>query len=110
MKKFQLLFILLAGAGFVSAVGAQSRGEADPTQARALPVERATPAEKKAARALRKQEGAQVARRHAIGDDQPMTTARAPRAPKDVRLQAREQRRANVAGAVRRHELPSGEK
>ena len=110
MKKFQLLFVLLAGAGFFSAVGAQSRGEADPAQSRALPVERATPAEKKAARALRKQEGAQVARRHPIGDDQPMTTARAPRATKDVRLSAREQRRANVAGAVRRGEIPSGEK
>ena len=110
MKKFHLLFVLLASAGFVSGLGAQVRGEVDPAQSRAAPVERATPAEKKAARAQRKQEGAQVARRHPTGDDQPMTTAKAPRAPKDVRLTAREQRRANVAGAVRRGEIPSGEK
>lgn len=109
MKMSYLLLALATSASFASTAGAQSRGEADPAQSRAAPTERVAPAQKQAARAARKQEGAQVARTHPIGEDQPSTVSKAPRAPKEVRQAAKDKRRADVLGA-KKGEITSGEK
>jgi hypothetical protein len=110
MKKQFILAILVAGTALGGQALAQSKGEADPAQSRAAPSAKATPEEKKSAAAARKQAGAVEAKTHPTGDDQPSTTAKAPRAPKDERQAAAAKRKAEVVDASKKGELKTGEK
>lgn len=101
-----LLSIALAQLSF--SAFAQVRGEVDPAQSKAVPSERATPAEKAAAKQARKTEGAAAAKAY-TGGETPSTTAKAKAATKEERQAARQQRKAAIAPAVKKGEIPSGE-
>jgi hypothetical protein len=100
--------LVLAQLLAVSAI-AQTKGEADPAQSKAVPSAKATPEEKAAAKAARKAEGKKVAK-EGIVSDRPSTTAKAKAATKEERLAARQKRKAEVAPEVKKGTLPSGEK
>lgn len=100
--------LVLAQLLAVSAI-AQTRGEADPAQSKAIPSAKATPEEKAAAKAARKAEGKTVAK-EAIVSDRPSTTAKAKAATKEERLAARQKRKAAAAAALKKGEITSGEK
>ena len=101
-----ILSIALAQLSF--SAFAQVRGEVDPAQSKAVPSERATPAEKAAAKQTRKTEGATAAKAY-TGGETPSTTAKAKAATKEERLAALKQRKAAIAPTVKKHETTSGE-
>ena len=105
--------ILAAGLALaqLSAVNAmaQSKGEADPAQSKAIPSKPATAAEKAAAKATRKSEGA-VAAKEFKGGEGPQTAGKAKVATKDQRAEAAKVRKAGVTAALKKGEISSGEK
>lgn len=109
MKKIVLsVSLVLAQMLAVSAI-AQSKGEADPAQSKAIPSKPATAEEKAAAKSTRKAEGAAQAKTGVKGD-RPSTTAKAKAATKEERAAARAKRKAEAAAALKKGEIPSGEK
>jgi len=86
------LIQVMAGAAF-----AQSSGEVDPTQGKAPPVARTTPAERSEARTDRRATGSNAARGPQMGEGQanPVTAPSQPRA--DRRSAAAKRRAANSA-------------
>jgi hypothetical protein len=103
------LSLALAQMLAVSAI-AQTRGEADPAQSKAIPSQPATKAEKAAAKSQRKAEGAQASKSHKTGDADPSSLGTARKTTKEERAAARQKRKAAVAPAVKKGEIPSGEK
>ena len=92
----------------VSAI-AQSRGEADPAQSKAIPSAPATAAEKAAAMQTRKAEGSAVSKAGVVSD-RPSTTAKAKAATKEERAAAKAKRKTETAAALKKGEIPSGDK
>jgi hypothetical protein len=89
---------------------AQSKGEADPAGAKAIPSAKATPEEKAAAKATRKAEGAKVSKANVPGDATPASDGVAKKTTKAERKAAAAKRKAATAAAVKKGEIPSGEK
>ena len=88
---------------------AQSRGEADPEQAKAIPCKPATAQEKAAAKAARKAEGTAAAQAF-TGGECPTSAGTAKVATKEQRVAAAKARKAAAASALKKGEIPSGEK
>jgi hypothetical protein len=88
---------------------AQSKGEADPAGAKAIPSAKATAQEKAAAKATRKAEGTEAAKKFTPGG-YTGTTAVANKATKAERKAAAAKRKAEAAAAVKKGEIKSGEK
>ncbi len=106
--------ILTLGMTLAAALGnsalAQSRGEADPDQARAAATKPATKAEKAAARKDRITEGNEVSKTATSADDMPNNLGRAKASTKSERAAAAAQRKAETRAAVKRGEISYGEK
>ena len=88
---------------------AQSKGEADPEQSKAIPCKPATAAEKAAAKAARKSEGTTAAKAF-TGGDCPESAGKAKVATKEQRAEAAKVRKASAAAALKKGEISSGEK
>jgi hypothetical protein len=106
--------VLILGAAITSLLTAtafaQSKGEADPAGAKALPAKAATAEEKAAAKAARRAEGTEAAKKAMPGDDRPASAGTAKVASKEERKAARAKRKAATAAAVKKGETSSGEK
>jgi hypothetical protein len=89
---------------------AQSKGEADPAGAKAMPSAKATPQEKAAAKATRKEEGAKVSKAASPADAMPSSMGEAKKTTKAERKAAAAKRKAAAAAAVKKGETTSGEK
>jgi hypothetical protein len=110
MKKLLLTAsVVLAQMLGVSAF-AQTKGEADPAQSRAVPSAPATAAEKATAKTTRKAEGTAAAKTDAPGGIGPEPGGMAKTASKEDRLAAAKTRKAGAAAAVKKGEIPAGEK
>jgi hypothetical protein len=88
---------------------AQSKGEADPAQSKAIPSKPATAEEKAAAKATRKAEG-KVAAKEFKGGEGPDTAGKAKVATKEQRAEAAKARKAAAQSALKKGEISSGEK
>lgn len=88
---------------------AQSKGEADPAQSKAIPSKPATAEEKAAAKATRKAEG-KVAAKEFTGGEKPDTAGKAKVATKEQRAEAAKARKAAAQSALKKGEISSGEK
>jgi hypothetical protein len=112
MKKLLLpLSLVLAQMLAVSAFAQTKGGEADPEQSKGQTMPKATPAEKATAKAGRKAEGAAVAGQGVkplAAQETGAGTAKA--ATKQERDAARAKRKATAAAALKKGEIPSGEK
>lgn len=89
---------------------AQSKGEADPSGARAIPSAKATAEEKAAAKATRKADGTAAAKAATAGDATPSSVGVAKKVSRAERKAAAAKRKAAAAEAVRKGEIKSGEK
>ena len=94
---------------FAASALAQSKGEADPAQSKAIAVQKATAEEKAAAKATRKAAGASVAKAKKTDDD-PSPAGVARKTTKEERQAAAAKRKADLKEAARKGEIPSGEK
>jgi hypothetical protein len=111
MKKTLLsLSIVLAASMLASGVIAQTKGEADPAQSKAMPTAQATPSEKAAAKANRKAQGKEVAKAAQPGDATNKSMGAAGAATPAERAAAKQARKTTTAAAVKKGEIPSGEK
>lgn len=112
MKKLLLpLSLVVAQMLAVSAFAQTKGGEADPEQSKGQTMPKATPAEKATAKAARKEEGAAVAGKPVTpraAEEKGVGTAKA--ATKQERDAARAKRKATAAAALKKGEIPSGEK
>ena len=88
---------------------AQSKGEADPAQSKAIPSKPATAEEKAAAKAARKTEG-KAAAKEFTGGEKPDTAGKAKVATKEQRTEAAKARKAAAQSALKKGEISSGEK
>ena len=88
---------------------AQSKGEVDAAQAKPPPVAKATPDQKQAGKAMRKAEGAKEAKVMGSTDDKEVL-GKAKVATKAQRKAAAKTRNAAAASALKKGEIPSGEK
>jgi hypothetical protein len=88
---------------------AQTKGEADPAQSKAIPSAPATAAEKAAAKQTRKAEGKQAASAFKGGEG-PSTDAKAKVATKEERADAAKKRKVAAASSLKKGEISSGEK
>lgn len=110
MKKIILpLSIALAQMLAVSAFAQAKGGEADTTGSMAAPSAPATPAEKAAAKAERKTEGAAAAKDMAPQEGESKSAGTARKYTKAERAEARAKRKAETAAAIKRGEVKSGE-
>jgi hypothetical protein len=103
------LSLALAQMLAVSAL-AQSKGEADPAQSKAVPSAPATADQKAAAKSARKSEGALAVKQLPAADASNKSMGVAKVATKEERKAATLKRKAEVAPAVKKGEIPSGEK
>jgi hypothetical protein len=112
MKKIVLsVSLALAQLLAVSAI-AQVKGEVDPAQSKAIPSAPATPAEKAAAKAARKAEGKTVApiSAGAAQEASNKSAGTAKKATKAERKAAAAKRKAEAKEALKKGEIPSGDK
>lgn len=109
MKKIALSLSIVLASLLASSAFAQSKGEADPAQSKAMPTKPATAEEKAAAKKARKAEGTAVAKSAKAGDDKPETTATA-KVSKEEKAAAKAKRKAAAKEAVKKGETTSGEK
>ena len=112
MNKLVLSLSLVVAQMLAVSAFAQSKGEADPEQAKAIPSAPATKAEKAAAKSTRKAEGSKVAKAALkVGEDEDnKSKGTAKVATKAERKAAAIKRKADVAPAVKKGEISSGEK
>jgi hypothetical protein len=110
MKK--TLFTLSIVLAQMLAVGAfaQSKGEADPAQSKAIPSAPATPAEKAQAKATRKAEGAAAVKNAGPADATNKSTGIAKVATTEEKASAKAKRKAAAKDAVKKGQTTSGEK
>jgi hypothetical protein len=111
MRNF-IIPVALALAPFLAVNGfAQSRGEADPAGAKAIPVKPATAAEKAQAKANRKVEGAAAAREDSLAAQESRRVMGNTRVfSQEERKAAAKARKARAQEALKKGEIPSGEK
>jgi hypothetical protein len=110
MKKTLLtMSIVLAQMLAVSAF-AQTKGEADPAQSKAIPSAPATAAEKAEAKATRKAEGAKAAKADMPAGPGPEPKGVAKVATKEEKAAAKAKRKAAAKEAVKKGQTTSGEK
>lgn len=108
-KSFLTVSIVLAQMLAISAF-AQTKGEADPAQSRAIPTVKATPAEKAKAKAVRKAEGAAAVKNAGPADASNKSAGIAKVATKDEKAAAKASRVAITKEAVKKGQTTSGEK
>ena len=110
MKK--TLFTLSIVLAQMLAVGAfaQTKGEADPAQSKAVPAAPATPGEKAQAKATRKAEGAAAVKNAGPADATNQSAGVAKVATKDEKVAAKAKRKAAAKEAVKKGQTTSGEK
>jgi len=107
----QLLVPLCVALVFAVSAFAQSKGEADPAQSKAIPVEKATAEQKAAAKAGRKATGKSIAKAKTTeADADPSPAGVAKKATKEERLAAAKARKAAAAEALKKGQISSGEK
>ena len=87
---------------------AQVKGEVDESCSRAIPAAKCTPAEIAAAKAARKVEGTAAAKANKAEDPAPIGVAK--KATKAERKAAAAKRKTEAAAALKKGEIPSGEK
>lgn len=106
MKKAVLTLSIVLASLLGASAFAQSKGEADPEQSKAMPSKPATKAEKAAAKTARKAEGKSVAKEGLGNSERPSTTAT--RAAKSERQAAKSKRKAEGAKATKEPKDVSG--
>jgi hypothetical protein len=112
MNKLVLTLSLALAQMLAVSAFAQTKGEADPAQSKAIPSAPATAAEKAAAKKARKAEGATAAKeeKKAGEDVDNKSKGVAKVATKAERKAAAKKRKGEVAPLVKKGEIPSGEK
>ncbi len=111
MNKLVLSLSLAVAQMLAVSAFAQSKGEADPAQSKAVPSAPATAAEKAEAKKARKAEGAAVAKsKRTTADADPSSLGKAKATTKAERKAAAAKRKAEMAPAVKKGEISSGEK
>jgi hypothetical protein len=110
MKTLVLSLSLALAQMFAVSAFAQTKGEADPAQSRAIPAAPATASEKAAAKATRKAEGTMAVKEEAPQDASNKSMGVAKVSSKTERQAAALKRKSEVAPLVKKGELPSGEK
>lgn len=111
MKKLIVPLTLALAQVFAVNAFAQSKGEADPAQSKAQTLPKASPEEKAAAKSARKAEGRAIAKsKKTEADDMPSSAGVAKQTTKEERRAAKAKRKATTAEALRKGEIPSGEK
>lgn len=111
MKNF-IIPVALALAPFVAVNAfAQPMGEADPAGAKSIPVQPATAAEKAQAKARHKAAGAAAAREDSLSAKESRQVAGKARVfTKEERKAAAKDRKARAQDALKKGQIPSGEK
>ncbi len=110
MNKLVLSLSLVVAQMLAVSAFAQTKGEADPAQSKAIPSAPATASEKADAKKTRKAEGAAAAKAKKTGDADPSSLGKAKAATKAERKAAAAKRKAELAPAVKKGEISSGEK
>lgn len=111
MKKIVLSVSLALASLLAVNAYAQSKGEVDEAQSRAIPSAKATPAEKAAAKAARKAEGKAAVKESAAPTGTEKESAGvAKKATKAERKAAAAERKAAAKEALKKGEIPSGDK
>jgi hypothetical protein len=111
MNKLVLSLSLAVAQMLAVSAFAQTKGEADPAQSKAIPSAPATAAEKAEAKKARKAEGAAVAKsKKTTADADPSSLGKAKATTKAERKAAAAKRKAELAPAVKKGEISSGEK
>jgi hypothetical protein len=110
MKTLVLSLSLALAQMLAVSAFAQTKGEADPAQSKAIPSAPATAAEKAAAKAARKAEGTKAVKEEEPADATNKSMGVAKVATKAERKAAAQKRKAEVAPAVKKGQIPSGEK
>lgn len=110
MNKLVLSLSLVVAQMLAVSAFAQTRGEADPAQSKAIPSAPATKAEKAAAKQTRKAEGATAVKQEERLDESNKSKGVAKVATKSERKAAAIKRKAEIAPAVKKGEISSGEK
>lgn len=105
MKLAITMGTLLIGSFLSAAAIAQSKGEADPDQAKSVQTKPATKEQKAAAKADRRAEGGTTARTHPTGDDSPSSTGTRKAATPEQRKEARAERKVEGAATARTHPM-----
>ncbi|HWI83050.1 hypothetical protein [Ramlibacter sp.] len=110
MNRIFLAVTLAAAQLFAVSAFAQSKGEADPAQSKAIPSKPATAEEKAAAKSARKTESMKQAKTEKAQDQEHKTLGKAKVATKAERKEAAKTRRASAAASLKKGEISSGEK
>jgi hypothetical protein len=109
MKKTAITLSILLAALMGMSAHAQTKGEADPAQSKAVPSKPATATEKAAARKDRQAEGKKVAKAATGADDTPSSSG-ARGVSEAERKAAAAKRKTAAADAVKKGQTTSGEK
>ena len=109
MKKIALTLSVALASLLATTAFAQSKGEADPAQSKAIPAKAATADEKAEAKIKRKAEGSAAAKSGAESE-KPASAGTAKVASKEEKKQAAIKRKAAAKDAVKKGETTSGEK
>lgn len=109
MNRIILAVSLAIAQVFAVSAMAQTKGEADPAQSKAIPSKPATAEEKAAAKSARKAEGS-VAAKSFTGGEKPEGAGKAKVATKEQRAEAAKARKASAKSALKKGEISSGEK
>jgi len=109
MSKIPVAWVAVLAASLGATAFAQTKGEADESQSRPAAVKKATDEEKLQARAKRKAEGAAVSK-EGIVSDQPQSAGARQVRDKKAPSEAVLKRRADAKDAVKKGQIPSGEK
>jgi hypothetical protein len=110
MKKLTLIAAAVAAYLLSVPAFAQSKGEADEAQSKAAAAKKASPDEKKVAKAKRKAEGTAAAKADVPGGTGPGTAGVAKVATKEEKQAAAANRKATATDAVKKGQTTSGEK
>jgi len=109
MNRIILAASLAIAQIFAVSALAQTKGEADPAQAKAIPSKPATAEEKATAKSARKAEGSAAAKSF-TGGESPQSVGKAKVATKEQRAEAAKARKAAAKSALKKGEISSGEK
>lgn len=110
MKRIIVPVALAVAQLFAMNAFAQTKGEADPAGAKAVPAKAATAEEKAAAKETRKTEGMKKAKAGSITRDDKDVAGKAKVATKAERKEAAKARKAAAASSLKKGEISSGEK
>ena len=111
MKRIAVTLSILLAACLAQPAFAQTKGQqAGPEESKAAPSEKATPEQKAAARKARIAQGKAVAKKHEGVTDVPTSGGVAKASTAEEKKAAAAKRRAEAADAVKKGQIPSGEK